>query len=352
VAKDYVPPPFHENRPDLVLPVPVDRLGLDGPTRRQSRSDRWRRSSHGFYVPSHTDASVPEQQIVEASVLMPSDAAITGWAALRWGGASWFDGTHKRGSERSPVVIASCDQDIRPQHGVEICQERLDPREITALDGLAITSAARSACFEMRYAATLRDAVVFLDMTAFFDLASTAEVTAYALAHPGWTGIPRARDAVLLADENSWSAMETLMRLIWVINAGLDHPLCNRPIFDLDGRLIGTPDIFDPEAGLAGEYDSALHLPGERRAKDVRREAEFRNHGLEFFVVVTDDMRDQDMVAERMWDARSRALRNKLPRRWTLTPPPWWQESHTVEQRRALTGRAREAVLRLRRRTA
>ena len=30
----------------------------------------------------------------------------------------------------------------------------------------------------------------------------------------------------------------------------------NRPIFDLHGRHVGTPDLLDAEAGLYGEYDS------------------------------------------------------------------------------------------------
>ena len=49
------------------------------------------------------------------------------------------------------------------------------------------------------------------------------------------------------------------MRLVWVLIAELCPPLCNAPLFDLGGQLLGIPDLFDPEAGLVGEYDGAHH---------------------------------------------------------------------------------------------
>ena len=49
----------------------------------------------------------------------------------------------------------------------------------------------------------------------------------------------------------------------------------NRPVFDLHGRHVGTPDLLDVEAGVYGEYDSELHLDGKRRLKDLTREDAF-----------------------------------------------------------------------------
>ena len=54
------------------------------------------------------------------------------------------------------------------------------------------------------------------------------------------------------------------MRLVWVMDAGLPTPLCNEPVFSLDGQLLGYPDLFDPEAGSVGEYDGADHKDGKR----------------------------------------------------------------------------------------
>jgi hypothetical protein len=282
---------------------------------------------------------------VEAAVPLPPHGGVTGWAALRWYGATWFDGRTPDGGKQLPVVLASCVDDIRAQAGTALSQERLNPADVTSVDGLRVTIPTRSVCFEMRYADNLRDAVVSFDMAAFADLVSVEEQWDYVLEHPGWTGIPRARQAMGLVEENSWSPWETRCRLVWVLDAVLPPPLCNRPLFDLAGRHIGTPDFFDPEAGVVGEYDGAVHLSPGQRAKDLRREAVFRRHGLEFFTVIGTDMADRHMVAERMAESHARGLARRTSRRsWTLTPPSWWTASHTVDQRRALTGRAQYAI--------
>ena len=119
-----------------------------------------------------------------------------------------------------PVDLATCYADIRSQHGFVVHQERLGPRELIMKDGLRSTLAVRSLCFMMRYARDVRQAVTFADLAMYSDLVSLAELTAYCLAHPGWTGIPLARDALPLVDENSWSPWETWMRLVWVLEAG------------------------------------------------------------------------------------------------------------------------------------
>jgi len=50
-----------------------------------------------FYVPSWVDATLVEQRILEAGALLPGDGGVTGWAALRWLGGTWFTGTRADG---------------------------------------------------------------------------------------------------------------------------------------------------------------------------------------------------------------------------------------------------------------
>ena len=150
------------------------------------------------------------------------------------------------------------------------------------VDGLPVTSDVRSVCFEMRYASSVRGAVQALDLAAY-STGVRREVAAYAARHSGWIGIPQCRKAIPLANENSWSPRETWMRLTWVLDAGLPPPLTNRPVFDDQGRHIGTPDILDPEAGVVGEYDGRLHLEGTQRRRDREREEQFSSLGLEYF---------------------------------------------------------------------
>jgi hypothetical protein len=104
-------------------------------------------------------------------------------------------------------------------------------------------------------------------------------------------------------------------------------PLCNRPVFSLDGRLLGLPDLLDPVAGLVGEYDGADHLRRDRRRRDIDREQRYRDHGLEYFTVVRGDLADRPAVVRRMCAARQRALQRPATAvRWTLDEPAWYRE--------------------------
>ena len=334
-------------RPGLVRPVRVDPAGVTGPTRKQARGRRFRRTSQGFYVPSEVDGSWPEQRILEASAVLPRFGGVTGWAALRWAGGAWFGGTTSGGTQPLPVTLATGYADVLSQPGIQVSQEGLGPAELIVLDGLRLTEHVRSLLFEMRYATSDREAVIHLDMAAYSDLVSLDEITAYALLHPGWTGIPRARKALALADENSWSPQETRMRLIWVLDAGLPPPLCNAPVFDRDGRHVGTPDLLDPEAGVVGEYDGALHLAGDQRVRDRRREEAFRGLGLEHFTMMSGDTRAA--MVDRMLATRGRArFLPEATRPWRLEPPAWWLPTYTVAQRRALEASQRAVWLRTR----
>ena len=333
----------------VVWPVRVDPAGMLGPTPLEARSRQWRRTTRGLYVPAGVDRLRVEQRIVESASALTGYGGVTGWAALRWLGGYWFGGMAADGHTTLPVTLGTGAHALRVQPGFEVSEERLNPRDLVTVDGLVTTSAVRSVCFLMRYARNLREAVKCFDMAAYSDLVTWREVTLYAAELQGWTGIPQCREALLLADENCWSPMECEMRMIWMVDAGLPRPLTNMPIFDRHGRHLGTPDLLDPVAGVVGEYDGALHLAGEQRARDVRRAEEFRRVGLEVFTVMSADRAEREQMAARMRDARRRA--RWLPeadRAWTVVPPAWWVPTHTVELRRALSEADRQRWLRLR----
>jgi hypothetical protein len=324
----------------------VDPTGSTGPTRRQASGPGWRRSSRGLYVPWYVDPT-PEQRIAEAAAVLPPYGGVTGWAALRWLGAAWFEGT--RGNTQLPVTLAVADRSIRPQPGIATSEERLDPSELEVRRGLVVTVAIRSLFFQMRYSRTEAEATQAADMAAYADLVSRAELLDFAAVNHGWTGVGRFRDAAADMAENVWSPTETVMRRAWEHEAGLPRPRCNHPVFDRTGRHLGTPDLIDPIAGVAGEYNGAVHLQGDQRSRDVRREAVFRAAGLELVEMVAGDLHDHRGFLERLRAAYARAAR--LPasdRGWTVALPGWWIPTFTVAQRRALTPAQRGRLLALR----
>lgn len=337
-------------RRDVVVPVRTDPLGIAGPTRRQAATAAWRRSSKGRYVPADVDRERVHQRIVEAAATLPDDrGGVTGWAGLAWDDARWFGGAPWGGGRARPIVLATGgSRAIRaqPAYGIATSEERLDPVDLVLLDGVRITSHVRSVWFEMRYADSLVDAVTTLDMAAYDDLVSIAELVAFAGLHRGWTGAPQCRAAAALADENAWSPREVAMRIVWSVHAGLPRPLCNRPVFDHRGRHLGTPDLLDPVAGVLGQYDGGLHLTSRARHVDVALDDVYRSHGLECVTMLAGDHPDHAPFIARLRGAYERAA--DIPssrRRWTIEPPPRWQDTSTVAARRALTPGQRRRLL-------
>lgn len=313
----------------LIAASRIDRTGRSGPTRGQARGSRWEQVAPGLYVPAARPACV-EQHILEQSSRLAAGGAVTAWAALRWRGAGFFDGCGPSGTDELPVPLLLGGGSIRPWQGSTISKAAISPSERHVLAGVPVASVQRSLFDEVVRRGSLWAAVQAIDMAAAARLISVWRFATYVGDQNSRTGAPLAREACSLAIDESRSPRETWLRLVWVLVAGLLEPLCNQPVYDLDGQLLGVPDIFDPEAGVAGEYDGAHHKDRDRHRADVSREEQFRDHGLEYFAVVGGDSRD--VAARRMHRARSRA--KFLPPEscaWTLERPPWDPEPETLD---------------------
>ncbi|MFC7504380.1 hypothetical protein [Nocardioides sp. GCM10030258] len=338
------PPAVGPGRPGLVWPVALDPSGRDGPTEAQARGRGWVRATRGLYVPADLDPTLAtDQRIVTAAALLPPGGALTGWAALRWSGARHLDGM--RGRVDLPVPLAVPPSSLRPRRGVRLTEAAYLRRALVEVDGLTLTTPCASTAFEVLHAPSLVDAVAVVDRACAADLVSLAEMEAWTERLAGARWVTRLRTTIALADENCWSPAETAMRLCW-LDIGIRTIVCNRPVFDLEGRFLGTPDLLDLELGVAGEYDGPLHLAGQQRAKDIRREGVFRRAGLEYVEMVAADLGDTTDFIQRTVDARQRARAIPGVRRWTATPPDGWVSTHTVARRRALTPWQRARFLR------
>jgi hypothetical protein len=310
---------------DLVRPVRLDPTGLSGPTRGQARSQAWRPTSRGFRVPADVDSSVVEQRILEQSVRLPAGGALTAWAALRWMGGHYFTGVDFAGPQLPVPVVLGGWRDMGRDDLITVSRERFWWHELVVVDGVACAVPERALFDELRRGRDRREAVVSLEMAVAAELVTLPAFEDFLPSRNGWTGVPFVREVVPLAGGDCRSPQEVRMKLVWTLDAGFPTPVCNRPVFDLDGNLLGFPDLLDPDAGVVGEYDGADHQERDRRRRDNEREARFRDHGLEYFDLVAGDLRDRSRVVRRMATTRARA--KFLPahqRRWTLQPPPWW----------------------------
>ncbi len=319
--------PYAARPRGVVAPVGIDPTGRTGPTRGQAAGPRWRRVGLNAYVPADVDPTVPEQRILQTAAPLGGQGAVTGWAALRWAGARYFDGRHRGDPLPVPVVFGPTGAP-RPRPGLLVSREPLPPGEVLASGGIRYVDPLLALFDELRVVVpgrpqqTLRQAVVALDMACAAELVSIARTRAYVAAHRRWrrtAGLGRVLD---LAREESRSPQESRLRLVAHLDAGLDGLLLNTPVYDRGGRLICIPDLLDPAAGLVLEYDGGEHLKARRQSRDAFREEDCRRHGLEYARFNALDLRDTALVVERIRSARARA-RFAAPnrRRWTLRAP-------------------------------
>ncbi|MGA8847535.1 MAG: hypothetical protein WB471_13045 [Nocardioides sp.] len=319
----------------LVLPRRVDPAGLNGPTRRMASGRYYERVASGLYAPIDRSASV-EQRILDSAARLTADGrmgCVTGWAACRLHGAAYFDGLTPDGATTLPVTLAvGAWGHLRSDSRSVVDRSQItDPRHCSVA-GVPVAPIQRALFDEIRYRDSLWGAVQAIDMVAAAGLISVWLFARYAGECNSANGAPLLRRAVALAVDESRSPRETWLRLVWILVAAVPWPLVNQPLYDLDGQLLGIPDLFDPVAGMVGEYDGEAHRGVERHRKDVAREARFRDHGLEYFTVVQGD--DQRTVARRIRDTRSRA--KFLPPEscaWTLTRPVWDPAPPTLDER-------------------
>ena len=317
--------PQRERPNGLTMPVGIDPRGVAGPTRHQARGPRWRQTSAGLYVPATVDGTTTEQRILEQGSRIRTYGAVTAWAALRWRGASFFDGMDFSTGELLPVPLVTGGNALRPDPRVTVSAAQLAPTEREHVAGLWVATAVRALFDEVRRHRLPRQAVVDVEMAIAARLLTRGEFADYVERRNAWTAVQVARDALSMAGLGCRSPQEVLMSLVWMLDAGLPRPVCNRPVFDRYGRLVAIPDLLYVDAGCAGEYQGADHKDGARHRDDVARLQRMRAVGLEVFEVVGGDLSDRDLVVKRMLEARNRSLflapRHRL---WTLAQPAWW----------------------------
>lgn len=306
----------------LVHPVPVDPDGRDGPTPGQARGPGWRRTSRGLYVPTSVSRDLVEQRVLEESHRLPGTGAVTGWAALRLHGAAYFDGLDLSHAELPVALVVPPHVPIRAHPGIVVHRERLDTDDLTVRHGIRCTRSERAAFDAARRAPDLREAVVVLDMALAAGVIGLGTFRKYLRSRAGWPGVRQAVRALDLADARSMSPMETRLRLIWRIDAGLPAPRCNWPVADAAGAFIGRPDLLSDEHAVVGEYDGAEHRSRARHRDDVLRDERFRAVGLEPFRVVGADIDDIALVVGRIRAAVRRASTSSTPRTWLTRRDP------------------------------
>lgn len=315
----------HSTFEGVAWPRSRGHLIAAGITDAQLRGPRWQRTSYGLYVPADVDLTGALQRIALAAGRLPAAGAVGGWAAARALGVDLCDGLASDG--RTPLDAPLCigAGDIRSVDGIAIWAVPLPESDVVVVERVRVTSPLRT-CFDgMRRAGDLVEAVVFADLMLHSELVDLPQLRAYVAAHSCWRGVGQARQALDLTDPMARNGWETRLRMIWMLDAGLPRPLCNPPVFDLSGNLLGFPDLLDPEAGMAGEFDGSGHRELAQHDLDNIREELFEDHGLVVSRATSIDIGHRLELARRFRRAHARGrVRDRRNDRWTLDAPADW----------------------------
>lgn len=285
----------------LILPVRRGADDRNGPTPGVLRGQGWHGVARGWHLQGGT-APTPEQRAFEVVPRLPAGGLVTGWGALRLGGANYFEGL---GRDRStpllvPVLLPHAAR-IRGR-GVLVERTRGPLPEAVIRYGVPCVPGEHALVHEIRRAATAREAGIMVDMALAAGVVDLDRLRAVSVGRR----LPAAASYALeRACAECRSPRESDMLQVWESVAGFPRPLMNREVRDLAGRLLAIVDLLDVSAGVCGEFNGASHRSAKRQSRDEERHAALRGVGLETFAVVGSD--SDRVQVERMTAARERA---------------------------------------------
>lgn len=259
-----------------------DALSTGLLTRRQLRSQCWRRLLRGVYA----DAELPVTHglyVAAARLLIPRQAAIAGRSA------AWLYGADELAGPADPVeVLVASEHRFGPISGLHIRHEADIPAgHIVAVNGYPVTSPARSAWDIAASAGDLVEAVVLLDGLLRAGVLRPGHVES--LQRPmRRRGCRRVPQAAALADARSESPQESRLRVRLVL-AGLPPPSPQFVVRHL-GRFVARVDLAYKEAKLAIEYDGLWHGERGQFGRDRRRLNALHAAGWQVIHVTAADM--------------------------------------------------------------
>jgi hypothetical protein len=198
----------------------------------------------GVYGPADIELTARER--AQAAWLWSRrQAVIAGNSAAAVLGARWVD----------PALDADLIHgNRRPPAGIVVHSETLLPTEVVDVDGMPVTSPARTAFDVGRWTTSRLHAVQRLDALANATDIKTKEVQAVMAEHRGMRGLGRLRVVLPLVDGGAESPQETRTRLV-LIDAGLPAPETQIRVCDEYGEFVARVDMGYRGLRVGIEYD-------------------------------------------------------------------------------------------------
>lgn len=246
-----------------------------------------------------------------AWVKAPEGAVLSGWAAAVLHGvpADFLDGTVEGGKPR-PVDLCVPDtaggydtQGLRPR------RSRVPQSQQLRIGDLVVTTPPRTALDLARWVRTGPRRLAMLDLSARFELIERDAFRAFLDPLGGLHQLGAVRDLAPLVSTRAESVPESEMRHHW-LQVELPAPLVNEPVHDRYGQFVGRPDLFDPQSGLAAEYQGFWHRRDLAPEEDEARRRRFEAMNITVVEVWKEDRdRIEGLLLEGYQRARARDQR-------------------------------------------
>lgn len=215
----------------------------------------------GVYVPCGIELN--SRQRAEAAWLWSRRrGVVAGISAAALLGANWVSGALD-----AELVCSS----RIPPAGLVVHRDILQPGEVTAVDGIAVTIPARTAFDIGRRTRSRLVRLQRLDALANATGVGISDVEAVIAAHPGARHLTRLRGMLPLVDGGAESPPESGTRLV-LIDAGLPRPETQIRVYDECGGFVARIDMRYPEFKVGIEYDGSQHWTDpQQRQRDIDR---------------------------------------------------------------------------------
>ncbi|MGZ4530475.1 MAG: hypothetical protein ACXVYA_12820 [Mycobacterium sp.] len=253
------------------------------------------------YVALHRDVYVPRD--AELTAVLRAKAAwlrsrrrgiLAGFSASALHGARWID------PSRPAEII---DTNRREAAGVRVWEERIESDEITVVDGMSVTTPARTA-LDLARRHPRGTAVAAIDSLAQAIEVKMADVELLVVRYRGRHGMKAARAALELVDGGAQSPKETWLRLL-LLQAGFPRPQTQIPVRNEWGWAEAYLDMGWEDIMVAVEYDGDQHRASRYQyVKDIRRLEMLERYGWIVVRVIAEDYSDD--IIRRVTQARAR----------------------------------------------
>lgn len=253
------------------------------------------------YVPLHKDVYVPRD--AELTAVLRAKACwlrsrrrgvLAGFSASALHGSKWIDPT---------LPAAIIDTNRRKAPGVQVWEERIEPDEISVVDGMRLATPARTTLDLARRHPTAV-AVASIDALAQAVELKPADIDLLVERYKGRRGMKAARAALQLIDSGAQSPKETWLRLL-LMRAGFPRPQTQIPVRNEWGWAEAYLDMGWDDIKVAVEYDGDQHRSSRAQyVKDIRRlEMLEQRYGWIVVRVIAEDHRND--IIRRVCEARA-----------------------------------------------